>query len=154
VRQGEVAVRELAVPQMPAEGEAFDLKATVDSSRDTDAVLRILRNDSVVAERPVHLSAEGENVFVMPQRLDQKGFYTYRAEIEATQADGFAQNNTREAFALVEGRPRALYLYGDSQPSQGLLRVLKEGNFAPDVRPPGGLHTRLAGFQNYDLVIF
>ncbi|HEV8486626.1 MAG TPA: VWA domain-containing protein [Blastocatellia bacterium] len=153
-QHGEVAVRELAAPQMPAEGEAFDLKATIDSTQDTDAVLRVFRNDSVVAERPVHLSAEGENIFVMPQRLDQKGFYTYRAEIEATQADGFVQNNSREAFALVEGRPRALYLYGDRQPSQGLMRVLTEGNFAPDVRPPGGLPTKLAGFQNYDLVIF
>ena len=153
-QQGEVAVRELAAPQMPAEGEAFDLKATIDSTQDTDAVLRVFRNDSVVAERPVHLSAEGENVFVMPQRLDQKGFYTYRAEIEATQADGFVQNNSREAFALVEGRPRTLYLYGDRQPSQGLIRVLTEGNFVPDVRPPGGLPTKLAGFQNYDMVIF
>jgi Mg-chelatase subunit ChlD len=152
--RGEIAVRELIAPQMPAEGEAFDLKATIDSTRDTEAVLRIFRNDSVVAERDVHLKADGENVFVMPQRLDQKGFYSYRAEIEAVDADGFVQNNSREAFALVEGRPKTLYVYGDPQPSQGLVRVLAEGNFAADLRTANGVPTRLAGFQNYDLVIF
>jgi uncharacterized membrane protein len=152
--RGEIAVRELTAPQMPVEGEAFDLKATIDSTRETDAVLRIFRNDTVVAERDVHLSPDGENVFVMPQRLDQKGFYSYRAEIEAVDADGFVQNNSREAFALVEGRPKTLYVYGDRQPSQGLARVLAEGNFAADVRTANGLPTTLAGFQNYDLVIF
>src|SRR5262249_58537415 len=58
--RGEVAVRELDVPRSPAEGESFDLKVTVDSTRDTDAALRIYRNDSLVSERTVHLTASGD----------------------------------------------------------------------------------------------
>lgn len=152
--KGEVSVRSLTAPQMLAEGEAFDLQVTVDSTRDTEASLRIFRNDSLVAERQVQLAASGENVFLVPQRNEQKGFYTYRAEVEALQADGFVQNNSREAFALVEGRPKTLYVYGDPQPSAAISRVLSEGNFAADLRPVAAAPTTLAGFQDYDLVVF
>jgi Ca-activated chloride channel family protein len=152
--RGEIAIRELAAPQSLAEGESFDLKVTIDSTRDTDARLRIYRNDSVVSERVVQLAATGENVFILPQRVEQKGFFTYRAEVEAINADTFQQNNTREAFAIVEGKPKTLYLYGDPKPSPAIVRVLSEGNFAADVRPAAAMPTMLAGFQDYDLVIF
>ncbi len=153
-RQAEVAVRSVSAPESLAEGEAFDLRVTVDSTTDTDAVLRVFRNDTVVAERDVRLAAGGENVFVMPQRNEQKGFYTYRAEVEALQSDIFVQNNSREAFTIVEGRPKTLYVYGDAQPSAAMRRVLEEGNFAADIRPAAAVPNQLAGFQDYDLVIF
>ncbi|HEY7915319.1 MAG TPA: VWA domain-containing protein [Blastocatellia bacterium] len=151
---GEIALRDITAPEQLAEGEAFDLRVTIDSTRDTDAILRVMRNDSVVGERTVRLAAGGENIFVLPQRADEKGFYTYRAEIEAAGADSFVQNNSREAFAIVEGRPKTLYLYGDGRPSPAVSRVLEEGNFAATIRPAAGLPTTLAGFQDYDLVIF
>ena len=152
--RGEIAVRDLSAPQSLAEGEAFDLKVTLDSTRDTEAVLRVFRNNSVVSERTVQLAAAGENVFVLPQRVEQKGFYTYKAEVEAIQSDVFTQNNAREAFAIVAGKPKTLYLYGDPQPSPAIARVLAEGNFAADIRPAAATPTTLAGYQNYDLVIF
>ena len=124
----------MEVPEKLAEGEAFDLRVTIDSTRDTDAALRVYRNDSVVTERNVHITASGENVFVLPQRVEQKGFYTYRAEVEAIGSDAFVQNNSREAFAIVEGQPKTLYLYGDPRPSPAIVRVLSEGNFAADIR--------------------
>lgn len=151
-RQGEIAVRELVAPQQLAEGEAFELKATIDSTVDTEAKLRIFRNDSLMAERQVQLSATGENVFTLPERNDKKGFYTYRAEVESLQADSFVQNNSREAFTLVEGKPKLLYVTGDAQPSAAMLRVFTEGNFAFDVSHIAP--ASLAGFQDYDLVIY
>lgn len=153
-QRGEVAVRELVTPEMAGEGEAFELKVSVDSTIDSDAVLRVFRNDSVIAEREVQLAAAGENVFVLPQRNEEKGFYTYRAEIETRNADSFAQNNSREAFTIVQGRPKTLYLYGDPQPSPAMLRVLTEGGFAASIRSHIAMPTTLAGFQDYDLVIF
>ncbi len=151
-RQGEIAVRDLAAPQQLAEGEAFELKATIDSTVDAPAKLRIFRNDSLIAERDVEVKAGGENVFLLPERLEKKGFYTYRAEIESPQADTFVQNNSREAFSLIEGKPKLLYVYGDEQPSAALQRVFTEGNFVADFSRAAP--TTLAGFQNYDLVIF
>lgn len=151
---GEVAIRDLETPEKLAEGEAFDLKVTIDSTRDTAATLRVFRNDSVVAERSVHIAASGDNIFVLPQRVEQKGFYTYRAEVEAIGSDAFVENNSREAFAIVEGRPKTLYLYGDAKPSPAIVRVLAEGDFAADIRPGSGAPAALAGFQDYDLVIF
>jgi Ca-activated chloride channel homolog len=152
--RGEVAVRDLDVPEKLAEAEAFDLKVTIDSTRDTDAALRVFRNDSIAAERSIHITASGENVFVLPQRVERKGFYTFRAEVEAVESDAFVQNNSREAFAIVEGRPKTLYLYGDARPSPAIARVLAEGSFAADIRTGASLPTTLAGFQDYDLVIF
>jgi Mg-chelatase subunit ChlD len=152
--RGEVAIRDLEVPEKLAEGEAFDLRVTIDTSRDADATLRVYRNDSVVSERRVQVSGSGENVFVLPQRVEQKGFYSFRAEVEAIESDVFVQNNSREGFAIVEGRPKMLYLYGDERPSSGILRVLADGNFAADIQPVSAAPTSLAGFQNYDLVVF
>ncbi len=152
--RGEVAIRDLEVPEHLAEGEAFDLRVTVDSTRDADATLRVYRNDSIVTERTVHLAGSGENVYVLPQRVGQKGFYSYHAEVEAIGSDAFVQNNSREAFAIVEGQPKTLYLYGDERPSPGIVRVLTEGNFAFDVRTAAAAPATLAGFQNYDLVVF
>lgn len=151
-RQGEIAVRELVAPQMLAEGEAFELRATVDSTVDTEAKLRIFRNDSLLAERDVQLVGGGENVFVLSERNDRKGFYSYRAEIAAPLADSFVQNNAREAFALVEGKPKLLYVTGDAAPSAALLRVFQEGGFFAEVSR--AVPTSLAGFQDFDLVIF
>ncbi len=150
----EVAVRDLVAPETSAEGETFDLKVTVDSTIDTDARLRIFRNDSLVAERPVRLTSAGENVFVLPQRNEEKGFYTYRAEVEALRSDSFAQNNSREAFTIVQGKPKTLYLYGDAAASPAVTRVLADGNFAATIRSADSVPTTLAGFQDYDLVIF
>src|SRR5262245_43750617 len=152
--RGEIAIRDLEVPEKLAEGEAFDLRVTVDSTRDTDATLRIFRNDSLSTERVVHLVASGENVFMLPQRVGSKGFYTYRAETEAIQSDTFVQNNSREAFAMVEGQPKTLYLYGDARPSPAVVRVLADGNFAADIRAVSAAPGTLAAFQDYDLVIF
>ncbi len=134
--RGEVAIRDLEVPEQLAEGEGFDLRVTIDTTRDTDATLRVYRNDSVVTERTVNIAASGENVFVLPQRVEQKGFYSFRAEVEAIGSDAFVQNNSREAFAIVEGQPKTLYLYGDARSSPGIARVLAEGNFAVDTRGP------------------
>jgi Mg-chelatase subunit ChlD len=152
--RGEVAVRSIDVPEKLAEGEAFDIRVSVDSTSDTDATLRIFRNDSAVAEKRVSLIAAGENVFVISQRADQQGFYNFRAEVEAFGSDAFVQNNSRESFALVEGQPRTLYLYGDAHASPAMLRVLAEGKFVSDIKGSVAIPRTLAEFQNYDLVIF
>src|SRR4030095_3114320 len=126
----------------------------IDSTRDTEATLRVLKNDSVVAEKGVSVVADGENVYVVSQRADQQGFYNFRAEVDAPGSDAFVQNNSREAFAIAEGQPKTLYLYGDARPSPAMVRVLAEGNFAAGIRSAAATPRSLPGFQNYDLVIF
>jgi Ca-activated chloride channel homolog len=150
----EISVRSVDAPNRVAEGEAFDLNITVDSTSDSLGNLRVFRNDSLVSEREVQLVGSGENIFVVPQRGEKKGLHTYRAEIDTNNEDGFLQNNRKEAFTIVEGGPRTLYLYGDNTPSSGLTRVLSAGLFSADVRSAAAIPTSLAGFQNYDLVIF
>lgn len=150
----EVAITDLAAPQKLAEGEPFELKVTVASTTDTGARLRIFRDNVVAGERDVHLVASGDNVFVIPLRAEQKGFYGFRAEIEAPAADSFSQNNSREALSIVEGRPSILYVYGDPKPSPGLMRVITENRFLADVRNSSAVPASLASLQNYDLVIF
>jgi Ca-activated chloride channel homolog len=152
--QPEIALTGLRVPEAPAAGESFDLRIEVAATRDTPARLRVFRNGAVVAERDVALRADGSNVFLLPQRLDDKGFFTYRAEIESVASDGFAQNNGREAFAYVQGPPRALYVYGDARPSDPLLGVFAAGRFLVDSVPARAMPPRLADLQSYDLIVF
>jgi Mg-chelatase subunit ChlD len=150
----EVAVTSLRVPEAPARGETFDVRVEVASTRDTTARLRIYRNNVPIGERDVDLIAGGSNAFVVAQKLDEKGFYTYRAEVEAVAVDGFAENNSREGFAHVTGEPRTLFVYGDASPSAALLRVLREAHLAPEVIVPGAMPQGLADLQHYDLVVF
>src|SRR5215471_552622 len=150
----EVAVRGIECPATVAEGESFELKVEIESTTEAAAKLRLFRNNSLVAERPVHIAPSGENQFILAERPDRKGFYTYRAEIESPESDTFRENNVREAIVKVEGRPKTLYLYGDDKPSAGMVRVLRDGNFNADIAPASGLPTSLSGFQDYDLVVF
>jgi Ca-activated chloride channel family protein len=152
--QPEIALAGLRVPESPAAGESFDLRVEVTATRDTAARLRVFRNGVVVAERDVELLADGANVFLLPQRLDEKGFFTYRAEIESVAADGFAENNSREGFAYVQGPPRALFVYGDERPSAPLLSVFADGKFLVDSVPARAMPPHLADLQNYDLIVF
>jgi hypothetical protein len=101
--QPEIAVRSLDAPERLSEAETFDLRIAIDSAADVRARLRVLRNDSIVAERDVELTGGGENIFVIPQRLEQNGLYTYRAEVESDSPDRFVQNNSLEAFSTVPG---------------------------------------------------
>jgi Mg-chelatase subunit ChlD len=153
-RLPEVAVRAIEAPATVAEGESFELKVQVDSTSDADGKLRVFRNNSLLSERQVHLVSSGENQFLLAERPDRKGFYAYRAEIESFGSDTFKENNAREAIVKVEGRPKTLYLYGDDRPSAGIVRVLRDGNFDADVVPAAGMPSTVAGFQNYDLVVF
>lgn len=149
----EVAVRDLLAPQRIAEGEAFDLRVNIDSTRETEAVLRVFRSDSLVSERRVSVTPFGDNVFILPQRAEQSGFYRYRAEVEAVESDLFTQNNSAGALVMVEGPPKTLYLYGDSRPSAAVTRVLADAGFNFESRSTAALPASLAGFQNYDLII-
>jgi Mg-chelatase subunit ChlD len=153
-RMPEVAVRAIEAPQAVAEGESFELKVEIDTTGDADAKLRLFRNNSLVSERQVHIVPSGENQFVLAERPDRKGFYTYRAEIESPGSDTFKENNVRDAIVKVEGRPKTLYLYGDDRPSAGIVRVLRDGKFDADILPAAGMPSTLAGFQNYDLIVF
>lgn len=152
VSPAELAVREVSGPSRVAEGEAFNLQVAIDSTREAETVLRVFRNDSLVSERRATLAPFGDNVFILPQRVDQSGFYRYRADVEAIDADLFTQNNSAGALVLVEGPPRTLYLYGDTA-SLAIARVLREGNFVFESRAAAALPGSLAAFQTYDLVI-
>jgi len=153
-RLPEVSVGSMEAPATVAEGESFEVKIEIDTTIETEAKLRLFRNGSLVGVRQVHVIPSGENQFILGERPDRKGFYTYRAEIEPLEGDTFKENNVREAIVKVEGRPKTLYCYGDDKPSAGIVRVLRDGNFNADIASAGGIPTSLAGFQDYDLVIF
>jgi Mg-chelatase subunit ChlD len=150
----EVAVTELTAPEKIAEGEAFDLTVTVAATVESDAALRVFRNETLIAERQIHLVPQGDNVFAIAQRAEKKGFYSYRAQVESVSADTFAQNNSREVFAVVEGRPKVLYLHGDRAPSAALIRVMADAAIPVDIRSSLAVPSSLAAMQDFDLVIF
>ena len=139
-----------------SEGEAFDLKVTIDSTRDTDAMLAHLsqRFGRFRARRSLERD-RAKTSSCLPQRVEQKGFYTYRAEIEAINADGFVQNNSREAFAHRRRPPEdALPATATRSPRPLLRACLRKGISRQTFDTAAAAPTTLAGFQDYDLVIF
>src|SRR5262249_34746587 len=146
LREG--AVGGIGCPAAAAVGESLALKDEIESTTEAAAQLRLCRNNSLAAKGPDLITPPGKNQFILAERRDRKGVYTYRAEIESPESDTFRENNVREAIVKVEGRPKTLYLYGDDKPSAGMVRVLRDGNFNADIAPASGLPTSLSGFQD------
>jgi uncharacterized membrane protein len=120
---GEAWVADLDLPSRLHEGESFDLSIDVESTTRTQAILTLLAGDRVVSEETVNLHP-GHNRFATTLVAGEPGFQSYRA-ILAPLEDGYPQNNSLSAFALVSGPPRILIVAEDAQEAQPLEEALR-----------------------------
>ena len=148
--QAEVAVLDLQVPsEMPA-NQPFDIRVIVDSTDEQEALLSLDRDDLIVREVVVRLSA-GHNALVVSDRLPKSGFHRYRATVRARE-DRDSRNNVGMGFVAVRGRPRTLVL--QQKPSAGLLvKALRQAGLEVDSAGPGA-PLRPEDLQSYDSIIF
>lgn len=149
-RRTETSILELQVPSDRRSGQPFQLRTLIESSAEQTATLVIERNGTAVEKRSVNLS-RGKNWVTLDQKIEDTGFYRFRAAIEAAE-DSDSRNNVGAAFVNVRGKPRVLVLQGDTARTD-LTDALSKQGVTADLAGPGGIPVRPEEIQPYDAVI-
>ena len=149
-RGNDVSVQKLGLPSKLKKGQSFETKIFIQSDQAQRANVFLYRNEQPLGQKQVELSA-GKNLFTIPQRLDEPGFYKYEVRVEAP-GDSVPQNNRASAFTDVKGDPRLLLVSSDPEGDRNLVAALRSAKL--DVRAVGvnGFPGTLAEMQSYDAI--
>ncbi len=150
---GEVAVRELRVPDKIREGETFDVHAAVFSSVPQTVKLVLKQGDvtnGLDGVRQVELKA-GDNDVVFKSKAAVPGEVTYSLEASDAPEDRFKENNRAVAVAAVVGMPVVLYVEGNPARASYLSSALSAQQLNVDTVDP--LPTTLREAEKYDFII-
>lgn len=160
----EVLVRELRLSNSGGAqlkvGAPFALEVEVYSNVPQPAQIALLQNgvpnpeDSI---REVHLST-GKNLFRFRSEPKAPGALTYTAVLEKPKAgqpllDSVGKNNRATLSLLAKGKPRVLYIEGESAAKGYLSQALLRENIEVETRGPYGLPTAAKDFLPFDLVL-
>jgi Mg-chelatase subunit ChlD len=150
---GEVAVRELRLPDRIHEGETFDVHAQVFSSV-PQSVKLVLKQGDVVngldGLRQVDLVA-GDNDVAFKSKAAVPGEVTYSLEVNEAAQDRFKENNRATAVAAVLGKPVVLYVDGNPARATYLAAGLAAQQLNVDTSDP--LPTSLREAERYDFIV-
>jgi Mg-chelatase subunit ChlD len=152
---GEVALRELKVPDRLRVGEPFELRALIFSSRPQTAKAVLKQGEAINGldgVRQVTLVA-GENEVKFKSVVRVAGEVTYALELTDLTEDRFKENNRFTTVATVPGRPTVLYVEGNPTRAGYLSSALSAQEFEVDVRGPRELPSSLRELERYDFVI-
>ncbi|GAW92361.1 chloride channel [Calderihabitans maritimus] len=150
-REREVLVSRLEAPEYSRQGEVVELKAVIESSFATGAVLRFFAGRNMILEQAVSLQA-GENTFSVGVKENTPGFRVFRVVIEPF-VDSNYRNNEAAAFTRVQGVPRILLVEGDGGEGKLLGKALAAAGFQVDLVTAERVPRTLAEFKQYATVV-
>jgi Mg-chelatase subunit ChlD len=152
---GEVALRELRVPDKVRVGEPFTLHAQVFSSR-AQKVHAVLKQGEAIngldGVRQVDLQP-GENDVPFKSVVRAQGEVTYALDLTDIPEDRFKENNRFAVTVAVPGRPTVLYVEGNPSRASYLASALSAQEFDVDVRGPREIPTSIRELERYDFMI-
>jgi Ca-activated chloride channel homolog len=152
---GEIAVRELVLPEKVRIGEPFELRANLYSTRPNKARARLFQGDvlnGLDGLRELELKP-GDNEVVFKSVVRVGGEIAYSLKLEPLGPDKFAENNAYTVTVDVPGRPAVLYVEGQPERSTYLSGALTAQQFDVDVRAPTTFPGSLKELERYDFVI-
>ncbi len=152
---GEVALRELTLPDRVKVGEPFEVHASIYSSRKTSAQAKLFQGEALNGLDGVRkLDLEpGHNDVAFESVVRMAGNVTYSLELEEIAEDRFPENNRYATTVDVPGRPTVLYVEGDPARANYLSSALSAQQFDVDVRSPTAFPGSLKELERYDFVI-
>ncbi len=152
---GEVALRELRVPDKVRIGEPFNLHANVFSSRPQTVRATLKQGEAINGLdgiRSVDLKA-GDNDVTFKSVVRVAGEVTYGLDLAEIPEDHFPENNRFAVSVAVPGRPTVLYVEGNTSRATYLASALSAQEFDVDVRGPRELPSSIRELERYDFVI-
>jgi Ca-activated chloride channel family protein len=150
---GEVAVRDLRVPDKIHEGETFDVHAQIFSSVPQTVKLVLLQGDLVNGldgVRHVDLLA-GDNDVAFKSRVVEGTQVTYSLTVSEAAQDRFKENNVATAVAAIIAKPVVLYVDGNPARASYLASALSAQELNVDTSSP--LPTTLGDAERYDFIV-
>jgi Ca-activated chloride channel homolog len=150
---GEVAVRDLRVPDKIHEGETFDVHAQIFSSVPQTVKVVLLQGDLVNGldgVRRVDLLA-GDNDVAFKSRVVEGTQVTYSLSVSEAAQDRFKENNTATAVAAIIAKPVVLYVDGNPARASYLASALSAQELNVDTSSP--LPTTLGDAERYDFIV-
>lgn len=153
-RAHEVWVRSLETPSQVRIGEAFSVRAIVETTTDIEAQVRLYRNGIPVDEPRVITLKQGKQSIAFRQQIFEEAVYRYRIELALnTPTDDNPENNMGYGVTRVYGTPHILYIEGDIGQVDTLKTSLEMNSVTVAVRPPSEFPTDLTTLQNSDAII-
>jgi Ca-activated chloride channel family protein len=152
---GEVALRDLRVPDKVRVGEPFELHADIFSSREQTAKATLKQGEAINGldgVRTIDLKP-GDNDVTFKSVVRVAGEVTYALDLTDIKADRFRENNHYAVTAAVPGRPAVLYVEGNTRRASYLASALAAQEFDVDVREPRELPSSLRELERYDFLI-
>jgi Ca-activated chloride channel family protein len=152
---GEVAVRDLRVPDKVRVGEPFMIHAQVFSSRPQSVRATLKQGEAINGldgVRTVELKA-GDNDVPFKSVVRVAGEVTYALELTDIAEDRFKENNRYAVTVAVPGRPSVLYVEGNIAHASYLSSALNAQELDVDVRGPRELPSSQRELERYDMVI-
>jgi Mg-chelatase subunit ChlD len=150
---GEVAVRELRVPDKIREGETFEVHAQIFSSVAQSVKVVLMQGDVVNGldgVRRVDLQP-GDNDVTFKSKVAEGQQVTYSLEVSEAQQDRFKENNRATAVAAIIAKPVVLYVDGNPARASYLASGLAAQQVNVDTSEP--LPTSLREAERYDFIV-
>lgn len=152
---GEVALRDLRVPDKVRVGEPFNLHANIFSSRPQKVKATLKQGEAINGLdgiRTLDLRA-GDNDVTFKSVVRVAGEVTYALDLAEIPEDRFKENNRFAVSVAVPGRPAVLYVEGNTSRASYLASALTAQELEVDVRGPRELPSSIRELERYDFVI-
>jgi len=146
----DMAITKLDVPPTLYEGETVNITVSIVSNIEKTADLRISLNNKDIRHEKIKVK-EGHNEFSFSHIPSEPGMAIYKAEL-AAEKDTFIENNSLYAATNIKGTPRVLVVQGNQE--DPLEQILQSSGLIVDKLIPEKLPTTLAGFLQYQSIIF
>jgi uncharacterized membrane protein/Mg-chelatase subunit ChlD len=140
------------LPAAAREGQLLRMKIDLESSAATGARLIVQGpGGATLIDQQVPLQQGAQRLEVeLPEA--RTAFNRYVVRVEAP-GDARPENNAAEAYAFVEGRPRALLVEGQPGEAANLTDALRAANVDVDVVAPARVPGSLGDLSAYDAVV-
>jgi Ca-activated chloride channel homolog len=152
---GEVALRDLRLPEKVRVGEPFNLHANIFSSRPQKVRATLKQGEAINGLdgiRDIDLKP-GDNDVTFKSVVRVAGEVTYALDLSDIPEDRFKENNRFAVSVAVPGRPSVLYAEGNTARASYLASALSAQEFDVDVRAPREIPSSIRELERYDFVI-
>ncbi|SKB03551.1 von Willebrand factor type A domain-containing protein [Prosthecobacter debontii] len=135
------------------EGATLKLTAHLESTLNTEGMLKLYENGIQVEQRPVTLQAGQSLTETFTRTPNERNIFKYRAVLEGITADTLPANNSALTLVDVRGRLRLLYLDSEPAEAQYLQQAMEKEGIELDLRQPGNIPASLEQLAGYDGII-
>ena len=147
----EVYVSNLELPEYVHVGDTFNVKVTIESNVETQALVSLYCGRTLKGQSNVNLTA-GENQFVFQDVGESNGTQDYRVMVEPVN-DTMSMNNEYSAFTQVEAEPKLLLVEGTAGEGNALAGILDACGVQYDQITPTGVPDEMSKLIQYKAVV-